>query len=112
MRALVGCLFLVVVGCNEAAVSQSESNSNQVTEVRQFVTTETKFSLGQNCDAVGREGCLDGVCLKVGSERGKGSVCSKSCAGEHKCPSGFGCVQVFPTKDAWFCAPLVDGGVR
>lgn len=100
--------FLVVFGLGCTGARDAEPpRPAQVTEQRSLVSVTTKRALGASCDDVGREGCTGGVCLKVAAERGRGRRCSRSCAEDHlSCGPGFGCAQVFPTAEAWFCAPL------
>lgn len=102
-------LSLALVACTRAPAPRAQPRAPQVTEHRDLLQVAVKLAIGARCDGVGREGCLDGVCLSVGPERER-RVCSKPCVGQDaaSCPQGFACTQIYPSNDAaWFCAPVV-----
>lgn len=105
-RALSFSLVLVfAVSCKSEKAAKPAAP--QVTEHQSLVATDIKLPLGASCDDVGRAGCAGGVCLKVGGERGKGRQCSRSCAKDRaSCGPGYACAQIFPSDDAWYCAPV------
>lgn len=104
--------LLSQVACTRQPAGESRPTppvlGTQVTEHRDLLQATVKLAVGSRCDNVGKDGCLDGVCLSVGPDCER-RVCSKPClpADATTCPRGFACAQLYPSNDvAWFCAPL------
>lgn len=112
IRAIVVAAVLGVFGCDSSPPIPPISPT-QVTEQRDSLTAATKRITGSACDDVGPSGCEGGVCLRTEKDK---RVCSRSCSDLRPCSTGFSCIQIYPTDDAWVCSPTrelrADGGTR
>lgn len=103
---------LVLVGCDSSPPPNfSPVAENQVTEKRDPIVSSANRRFGDTCEDVGPGGCAEKICLY--GRRGTPRFCSRQCSDAKPCPNGFGCVQVYPTDDGWFCSVAVavaDGG--
>ena len=113
-----GLLALATCGarCSEGAVSElpgrqgppagPEAVADVVSEPSPSETAQTLREVGEDCSAVGGEGCVSGVCLHADVDsRTGGFVCSRECGGTSDCPAGWRCLQTHPGPDSELCIP-------
>jgi hypothetical protein len=78
-----------------------------VTEHR-FATAELAAGTkqpGEDCAVEGGPGCASGVCLHTAHQPGLGYVCSAHCTGLAECPTGWRCLQAYPSAEGKLCVP-------
>jgi hypothetical protein len=110
LRMRLSALVLLAVGLGtgcerpEGAASAIPAGA-PMTERRALVASPTKLGFGETCDATGDDGCASGLCFKTFGGVGEGHRCTKACAGDGECGSGWRCVAIVPSLPETYCMP-------
>lgn len=107
-------LAAMLVSCMGPSLAQGNPSGRTQGPVFNEATVKTKTpaepslavkKLGELCDDGGQATCETGLCLKTGSEIGKGHVCSTPCADAAQCPESWSCRRVMPGPHGGICIP-------